>query len=65
MSRRSPCTQATATRLFKAASAAGFERARLVIHPDGRIEVIGETGACVETPVENAFDRRMKERLAK
>lgn len=30
--------QSDATRLFKAAKAAGFERARIILHPDGRIE---------------------------
>lgn len=40
----SPITQAIATRFFKAAKAAGFERARLITHPDGRVEIIGEDG---------------------
>jgi hypothetical protein len=30
--------QADAKRLFKAALEAGFERARIILHPDGRIE---------------------------
>jgi hypothetical protein len=34
--------QSDATRLFKAARKAGYARARLIRHPDGRIEVIGE-----------------------
>ncbi|MCG8272554.1 transcription factor iiib subunit [Aquamicrobium sp. NLF2-7] len=34
--------QSDATRLFKAARAAGYSRARLIRHPDGRIEVVGE-----------------------
>lgn len=34
--------QSDATRLFKAAKAAGYARARIIVHPDGRIEVIGE-----------------------
>ena len=65
MSRRAPCTQTQATRYLKAAVAAGFERARLVIHPDGRVEVIGEIGTSADTATENAFDRHMKERMTK
>lgn len=34
--------QSDATRLFKAARAAGYARARLITHPDGRIEIVGE-----------------------
>lgn len=34
--------QSDATRLFKAARAAGYARARLIGHPDGRIEIVGE-----------------------
>lgn len=34
--------QSDATRLFKAARAAGYARARLIRHPDGRIECVGE-----------------------
>jgi hypothetical protein len=30
--------QADAKRLFKAALEAGFEAARIIVHPDGRIE---------------------------
>lgn len=40
--RPSAITQSDATRLFKAARAAGYTRARIIGHPDGRIEVIGE-----------------------
>ncbi|MFG1287914.1 transcription factor iiib subunit [Xanthobacter versatilis] len=36
--------QSDATRLFKAARAAGYARARLITHPDGRVEIIGEDG---------------------
>jgi len=52
--RASPISQANATRLFKAANAAGYGRARLVIHPDGRIEVIAESDA--ETANESPYD---------
>lgn len=45
--------QTDATRLLKAAKAAGFGRARLIKHPDGRIEIIGEDGPAPvsETPL--------------
>jgi hypothetical protein len=36
-------SQADATRLFKAARSAGYERAKFVSYPDGRIEVQVET----------------------
>ncbi|RWN41633.1 hypothetical protein LRP31_06685 [Mesorhizobium mediterraneum] len=36
-------TQADATRLFKAAKLAGYDRARFVSYPDGRVEVLVET----------------------
>ena len=36
-------TQADATRLFKAAKSAGYERAKFVSYPDGRIEILVET----------------------
>ncbi len=34
--------QSDATRLFKAAKAAGYERARLIAHKDGTFEIVGE-----------------------
>ncbi len=37
-------TQTEAARLFKAAKAAGYDRASLIQHPDGRIEIVAETG---------------------
>lgn len=36
-------TQADANRLFKAARSAGYDRARVVSYPDGRMEVVVET----------------------
>lgn len=42
--RRAEITQAEMKRYFKAAREAGFERARFVRHPDGKIEIIGEDG---------------------
>lgn len=42
--RQGAIRQTDATRLFKAAKAAGFGRARLITYPDGRIEIIGENG---------------------
>lgn len=35
-------TQADAARLFKASRQAGYERVRVVSHPDGRMEVVAE-----------------------
>lgn len=46
--RQSAIKQTQATRLFKAAKAAGFDRARLITYPDGRVEVIGENGTAAE-----------------
>lgn len=37
--------QSDATRLLKAAKAAGYARARLIRHPDGRIEIVGDDGS--------------------
>ncbi|MGR6432434.1 hypothetical protein ACU5AY_16110 [Rhizobium sp. PAMB 3174] len=36
--RQASIKQSDAKRLFKAALEAGFEAARIIIHPDGRIE---------------------------
>ena len=36
-------TQGEASKLFKAARAAGFDRARIIRHLDGKIELIAET----------------------
>lgn len=36
--RQAAIKQADAKRLFKAALAAGFETAKITLHPDGRIE---------------------------
>lgn len=36
-------TQADANRMFKAAKTAGYERARVISYPDGRMEVVVET----------------------
>ena len=44
-------SQSTATRYLKAAKAAGYERARVVIYPD-RIEVIAEGAETLATPLE-------------
>lgn len=51
--RQATITQTNAARLFKAAKAAGFGRARLITYPDGRIEIIGENGPAPspETPL--------------
>ena len=44
--------QAEATRIFKAAKAAGFGRARITKHPDGRLEIVGEDGPPIPEPVQ-------------
>jgi tRNA(Phe) wybutosine-synthesizing methylase Tyw3 len=40
--RMSPITKSDATRLLKAAREAGYRRARVIGHPDGRIEVVAD-----------------------
>ncbi|MER9573332.1 hypothetical protein NKI77_29785 [Mesorhizobium opportunistum] len=35
-------TKSDASHLFQAAKAAGYDRARLVTHPDGRVEMLAE-----------------------
>ncbi len=44
--------QSDATRLFKAARAAGYARARLITHPDGRIEIVGEDAEAASPTME-------------
>ncbi|SCW56525.1 hypothetical protein [Ancylobacter rudongensis] len=44
--------QSDATRLFKAARAAGYARARLITHPDGRIEIVGEDAEAASPAME-------------
>lgn len=54
-------TQSDATRYLKAAKAAGFDRARLVIHPDSRVEVIAEAATeQTETARSNEWDELLK-----
>lgn len=36
--------QTDATRYLKAARNAGYSRARVITHPDGRIEIVAENG---------------------
>lgn len=50
--------QADATRLLKAAKAAGFARARLIRHPDGRVEVVAEGAEAAATgPTLSPFEQ--------
>lgn len=49
--------QSDATRLLKAARAAGYTRARLTGHPDGRVEVVGEDGPEAPALDESPFER--------
>lgn len=44
--------QSDATRLFKAARKAGYARARLIRHPDGTIEIVGEDAPETRATVE-------------
>ena len=62
-SRRSSIfTQSDASRLFKAARSAGYGRARLIGHPDGRIELIGEDASDgVTTSPSEDLDRELAE----
>lgn len=53
VNRAAPIRQTEATRLLKAAKAAGFARTRLIAHPDGRLEVIGDDSP--GAPVESAM----------
>lgn len=57
--RQGAIRQTDATRLFKAAKAAGFGRARLITYPDGRIEIIGENGPAptAEIPQLSPFEK--------
>ena len=59
MARRSAIIpQADATRLLKAAKAAGYERARFISHPDGRLEVVAEnTPEAPESDSTSQFER--------
>ena len=43
--RTAPLRQSDATRYFKAAAAAGYGRARLIVHLDGRIELIVDSAS--------------------
>ncbi len=56
-------TQADAKRLFNAAREAGFDAARITLHPDGRIEVVAafsETIPITSTGESNSWDAPLK-----
>jgi len=55
--RQSAIKQTEATRLFKAAKAAGFDRARIIKYPDGRTEVIGESGPAEVGSSQSPFEK--------
>lgn len=44
--------QADASRLLKAARSAGFNRARIITHPDGRYELVAENGSAAVAEVD-------------
>lgn len=53
--------QADAKRLFKAALEAGFEAAKITLHPDGRIEATASfSQAAVNSPTGNTWDDILK-----
>jgi hypothetical protein len=52
--------QNDAKRLFKAALEAGFERAKIVIHPDGRIEASGSFGDAPNADKANTWDEVLR-----
>lgn len=52
--------QSDAARLFKAARAAGYARARPIRHPDGRIEVVGEDTQDIATAPEMSLSRNRR-----
>ena len=52
--RRSAIKQTDATRLLKAAKAAGFARARLFTYPDGRADLVVEDGPVLAATAEES-----------
>lgn len=49
-------TKADATRLFKAAKDAGYDRARFMTYPDGRTEVVVEAFRPIATDAASDWD---------
>ncbi len=60
MARTSPIRQNDAKRLFKAAIDAGFENAKITIHPDGRIEALASFADQARASSENSWDDVLK-----
>lgn len=56
--------QSDATRLMKAAKAAGYPRVRLTRYPDGRIEVVGEPEEAKPAAEVSPFDAYMARKTA-
>lgn len=52
--------QSDAKRLFKAALDAGFDAAKIVVYPDGRIEASGSFGEQPKPGGENTWDEVLK-----
>lgn len=56
-------TQKDATRLMKAAISAGFNTAKIIVHPDGRIEAVAAFSDVVPTSSageENSWDAPLR-----
>ncbi|NTG12340.1 hypothetical protein G6L33_01065 [Agrobacterium rhizogenes] len=60
MARTSNIRQNDAKRLFKAALEAGFENAKITIHPDGRIEALASLAEQARAAFENTWDDVLK-----
>lgn len=60
MARASTVRQNDAKRLFKAAIEAGFEAAKITIHPDGRIEASASFADHANPKSENTWDDVLK-----
>jgi hypothetical protein len=61
MAHRAAIKQAEAKRLFKAAIEAGFEDAKITLHPDGRIEAAASLSQkSAVAPDDNTWDDVLK-----
>ncbi|MGM4983249.1 hypothetical protein [Rhizobiales bacterium] len=60
MVQSSKIRQNDAKRLFKAALEAGFENAKITIHPDGRIEALASFAEQARAVSENSWDVVLK-----
>lgn len=58
--RTSSIKQNDAKRIFKAALQAGFETAKIIIHPDGRIEASAAMSEAAVTEGPNSWDEVLR-----